>query len=126
MVSIDIGRICVKLNGKEAGRYCVVVKKIDKSFVEVTGPRLLTGVKRRKSNVAHLEPTQYVVDVQENQDDEQIISAMEKQNLTTKLNLKKPSAAELKSEKTRSETKKAEKEKKAEVKKEAKKTKEKK
>lgn len=123
MASIEIGRVCVKLNGREAGRYCVVVKKIDKSFVEVTGPKLLTGVKRRKSNIAHLEPTQYIVDLKENQSDDEIISSFEKQSLITKLNLKKPSAADMKSEKTKSEAKKVEKEKRTEDKKEQKKEK---
>ncbi|MHA1242872.1 MAG: KOW motif-containing protein, partial [Promethearchaeota archaeon] len=29
----DIGRVCVKTTGREAGRYCVVVDIIDKNYV---------------------------------------------------------------------------------------------
>ncbi|MFA5406853.1 MAG: 50S ribosomal protein L14e [Candidatus Nanoarchaeia archaeon] len=47
----EIGMICVKLAGREAGRKCVVVKHIDNNFVMIDG-----DVKRRKCNVDHLMP----------------------------------------------------------------------
>jgi large subunit ribosomal protein L14e len=89
----------MKTLGREAGKYCVVLKKIDKSFVLITGPKLLTGVKRRKCNIEHLEPSSYSLEIKEDEGDEEVISAYEKANLINKLNLKKPSAAELKAEK---------------------------
>lgn len=61
----DIGRVCVKTTGREAGRYCVIVEKNDENFVTVTGPKSLTGVRRRKANTAHLEPTKIVLKVSE-------------------------------------------------------------
>lgn len=102
MVSLEIGRVCIKTVGRESGRYCVVLKKLkdektkSDSFVLVTGPKLLTGVKRRKCNIEHLEPTQYILEVKEDATDEEIIAAYDKANLITKFNLKKPSAAKLK------------------------------
>lgn len=102
MVSLDIGRICIKTAGRESGKYCVVLKKLvyektkSDSFVLVAGPKLLTGVKRRRSNIQHLKPTAYTLEVKEDATDEEIISAYDKANLITKFNLKKPSAAELK------------------------------
>ena len=53
----DIGTVCMKIAGREAGRYCVIVEKAEKGFVTVTGPQSLTGVRRRKVNIVHLEPT---------------------------------------------------------------------
>src|SRR5512136_2461382 len=99
MASLQVGTVCLKIVGREAGKHCVVIKKLAGSkskdtFVMVTGPKLLTGVKRRRSNVAHLEPTQYILDIKEDAADEEVIEAYKKSNLITKFNLKLPSAAE--------------------------------
>lgn len=101
MPSLEVGRICMKVAGREAGKYCVVVKKMNAAFVEITGPKILTGVKRRRANIEHLEPLEYVLAIDESASDEDIVAAIEKQNLMTKLGLKKPSAAEMKAEKAK-------------------------
>ena len=93
---IEVGSVCMKNTGREAGRYCVVVKKINSSFVFATGPKLLTGVKRRRANVDHLNATEYKIEIKEDATDEEVIAAMEKLNLITKLKLKRPSAAQMK------------------------------
>ena len=62
MNAISIGRIITKIMGREAGRKAVVTEIIDKSFVEVSGPYDLTGVKRRRVNIAHIEQTQYSIE----------------------------------------------------------------
>ena len=48
----DIGTVCVKLAGRDAGKRCVIVDTIDDSFVLIDGQ-----TRRRKCNVLHLEPT---------------------------------------------------------------------
>ncbi|RLG55185.1 MAG: 50S ribosomal protein L14e, partial [Candidatus Hydrothermarchaeota archaeon] len=53
MPAIEIGRVCVKTAGREAGKRCVIVDIIDKNFVLVDGPE----VQRRRCNIKHLEPT---------------------------------------------------------------------
>ena len=128
MVSMETGRVCMKIAGREAGKYCVVVKKMNEAFVEVTGPKILTGVKRRRANVEHLEPLEYVLQITDSASDEDVVAALEKAGLTTKLGLKRPSAAEMKAEKAKpKEEKKEAKEKKEDKpKKEAKEKKEKK
>lgn len=95
---IEVGVVCLKNTGREAGRYCIVLKKINNSFVNVTGPKLLTGIKKRRCNVDHLTPTEHKIEIKEDSSDEEIIAALEKQNIITKLKLKKPSAAQMKSE----------------------------
>ncbi|MGD2142528.1 MAG: 50S ribosomal protein L14e, partial [Candidatus Bathyarchaeota archaeon] len=42
MSAMDLGRICVKLKGREAGKRCVIVDVIDRNYVIVTGPPELT------------------------------------------------------------------------------------
>jgi large subunit ribosomal protein L14e len=101
MVSFEVGRVCMKIVGREAGKYCVVLKKEGKSFVWVTGPKILTGVKRRKANIEHLEPTQYIIEIPENADDEAVMNGLTKSVVFSKLGLKKPSAAEVKAEKSK-------------------------
>jgi len=70
--AIEIGRICVKLAGREAGRKCVIVDIIDKSFVLVTGPKNVTGVKRRRANVNHIEPLQDKIQIKRGASDEEV------------------------------------------------------
>jgi large subunit ribosomal protein L14e len=122
MASIQAGRVCMKVAGREAGGYCVVLSTSGKSFAMVTGPKVLTGVKRRKSNITHLEPTQYMLDISDSATDEQVAAAMEKAGLTKKFGLKMPSAAQLKAKEKKQEEKAAAKPEKAEgAKKESKK-----
>ena len=53
MAAIEVGRVCVKTAGREAGEKCAIVEIIDENFVEVIG----------ECNIAHLEPTADSVDV---------------------------------------------------------------
>jgi large subunit ribosomal protein L14e len=87
----DVGRVCLKVAGREAGKYCVVVKKLDANFVLVTGPRSVTHVKRRKCNILHLEPLKESLEIKDDASDEDVIRAYEHASLFTKLDLPKPS-----------------------------------
>ncbi|MEM4397878.1 MAG: 50S ribosomal protein L14e, partial [Candidatus Woesearchaeota archaeon] len=78
MVTLEVGRLCIKTAGREAGRYCVVLKTMDSNFVMITGPRILTGVKKRKCNIEHLEPTQYLLKIKEDASDKEVIEAYDK------------------------------------------------
>ncbi|MFN4133454.1 MAG: 50S ribosomal protein L14e [Candidatus Hadarchaeales archaeon] len=71
---MEVGRVCVKIAGKEAGKYCVVVERLDDNFVVVSGP----GVKRRRCNIAHLEPTEKIVEISSGASDEEVKLALEK------------------------------------------------
>lgn len=76
MPAIEVGRICVKLAGREAGRKCIIVDVIDKNFVLITGPKNVTGVKRRRANVNHIEPLQDKVKIKRGASDEEVIEAL--------------------------------------------------
>jgi len=81
MPAIEIGRICVKTRGREAGRKCVIVDLIDDKFVLITGPKSLNGVKRRRSNIKHLEPTELKIDIKAGSSDEEVIEKLKEKNL---------------------------------------------
>lgn len=70
---MDIGRVCLKLAGRESGEKCVVVDNLDNVFVVVSGP----GVKRRRCNIAHLEPLEQKVEVAKGASDEDVKRALE-------------------------------------------------
>ncbi|MHA1238747.1 MAG: 50S ribosomal protein L14e [Candidatus Odinarchaeia archaeon] len=77
MALIEVGRICVKTAGREAGRKCVIVDVIDKNYVLVTGPRDVSGVKRRRTNVKHIELTPVKIDIPKGASDEEVKKSLE-------------------------------------------------
>jgi large subunit ribosomal protein L14e len=72
MTAIEVGRICVKLAGRETGRKCVIIDVMDKSFVLITGPKKLTGVKRRRVNINHVKPLQEKIEIPRGASDEEV------------------------------------------------------
>lgn len=74
--AIQVGRVCVKIAGREAGRRCVIVDVIDKNFILVTGPQKVSGVKRRRVNVSHIEPTEVKIDIKRGATDEEVTGAL--------------------------------------------------
>jgi len=83
MAGFDLGRICVKLSGREAGKKCVIVDVIDKNFALVTGPPKLTEVKRRRVNIQHIEATPERVEIKKGATDEEVAKALEKAKKTS-------------------------------------------
>lgn len=75
---MEVGRVCVKVAGHEAGKRCVIVEKLDDTFVLVTG----VGVKRRRCNITHLEPTDKKIEIQKGASDEEVKRALEAAGLS--------------------------------------------
>ncbi|MBD3206698.1 50S ribosomal protein L14e [Candidatus Bathyarchaeota archaeon] len=72
MSAMDIGRVCIKIQGREAGKRCVIVDVIDRNFVLVIGPE----IRRRRCNMEHLRPLDEKIDIQRNATDEEVIGAL--------------------------------------------------
>jgi len=83
--AFEIGRICVKVAGREASRKCVIVDIIDDNFVLVTGPKGVSGVKRRRANIKHLEPTPFKIDIKKGASDEEVVKALEEAKLINEM-----------------------------------------
>ncbi|UXD21412.1 50S ribosomal protein L14 [Ignicoccus pacificus DSM 13166] len=81
MPAIEVGRICVKIAGREAGRKCVIVELVDDKFVVITGPKSLTGVKRRRVNIKHIEPLDKKIEIEKGASDEQVLEAIKQAGL---------------------------------------------
>src|SRR3989338_6889566 len=58
MSIFDVGRVCVKIAGRDAGNKCVVVEQLDNTYVLIDG-----ATRRRKVNIRHLEPLDTVLEL---------------------------------------------------------------
>ena len=74
--AMDVGRICLKLKGREEGSRCVIVDIVDRNYVIVTGPLEVTGVRRRRVNMSHLQPLDEVIEISRNASDEEIAALL--------------------------------------------------
>lgn len=106
---IEVGRVCIKLAGRESMKKCVVVKILDNNFVEIDGER-----KRRRCNIAHLEPLKEKINIKEGATSAEVKKALEKLGVEVKETKKKePKERPKKQKKTKAEKPKKETKKKA-------------
>ena len=73
----QVGRICYKIAGRDSNNVCVVVDTIDEKYVLVDG-----NTRRKKVNVAHIEPTSKKVELQKGADTATVRDALEKAGYT--------------------------------------------
>ena len=73
----EIGRLCLKIAGRDAGRKCVVVDILDNTFVIVDG-----DVRRKRVNLKHLEPLNEMLKLKEGASHEEVKKAFEKLGLS--------------------------------------------
>jgi len=78
----DIGRVCVKTMGREAGKYCVIVDVIDKNYLLIDGLK----VRRKRVNYNHIEATSDMVDIKKGAAHSDVEAAIKKAKLTKKMN----------------------------------------
>jgi len=122
---IEVGRVCIKIKGRERGRHCVVLEILDKNFVLIDGE-----VKRRRCNVLHLRPLPVKLDVSKESSKEEILKKLKdsgievkelkegrKEGVEKKEEKKEKKGEEEKGEKAKKEEKKGKKRKKEEGKK---------
>jgi large subunit ribosomal protein L14e len=67
---IEVGRVCVKIAGRDAGLKCVVVDVLGKNTVLIDGQ-----TRRRKCNMAHLEPLAQTLKIERGASHEKVVSA---------------------------------------------------
>ena len=56
---IEIGRLCVKIAGRDAGKKCLIIDVLDDKYVLIDGE-----TRRRRCNVLHLEPLNQVLKIE--------------------------------------------------------------
>jgi len=117
---IEVGRLCVKIAGRDAGLKCVVVDILDDKFALIDGE-----TRRRKCNVMHLEPLKETIKIKKKASHEEVKKEFDKLGLTVRETKPKDKTERPKKQVKKKEVKQEKKkEKKAKVKKEKSKTKE--
>ena len=81
MAVMELGRCVVKSQGRDAGRKAVIVDILDRNFVLITGPRNVTGIKRKRANIRHLEPLEQKIAISRGSADEEVEAALQKEGL---------------------------------------------
>ena len=69
----EIGRLCIKIAGRDANKKCLVVDIIDDNFVLIDGQ-----TRRRKCNIIHLEPLDKVVKIKKNDSHDNVVKELKK------------------------------------------------
>ena len=81
----DVGRICVKLAGRDAGQKCVIVEILDDKTVLIDGM-----TRRRKCNKLHLEPLTQTLDLRQKASHEDVAKAFKELGLEVLTKKSKP------------------------------------
>jgi large subunit ribosomal protein L14e len=73
---IEVGRVCMKIAGRDSGNLAVVVEMIDSTYVLIDG-----NVRRKKCNLRHLEPTKTKLKIKAKASTADVKAAMKKAGL---------------------------------------------
>src|SRR4030042_5135591 len=72
----NIGRVCVKIAGRDAGKKCIIVDVIDEHYVLIDGQ-----TRRRKCNIKHLEPLNQSVQLTKNAPAPEVVRVLQELNI---------------------------------------------
>ena len=92
----EVGRLCIKIAGRDAGLKCVVVESLDENFVMIDGQ-----TRRRKCNIKHLEPLKEVIKLKSKASHNNVVSEFKK--LKIELKETKPKKATVRPKKLKKE-----------------------
>ena len=83
--SLEIGQVVVKTAGREAGKLCVIVEKLDNKYVLIDGQ-----VRRKKCNISHLEAIDKKIKIKAKATTETIKKELKALNIEVKKTKSKP------------------------------------
>ena len=72
----QIGRLCVKIAGRDARKKCVIVDVLDKFYVMIDGQ-----TRRRKCNISHLEPLDKVLKISKGASHDAVVDALKDEGI---------------------------------------------
>ena len=68
---IEIGRLCFKIAGRDAGKKCVIVDILDDNAVLIDGE-----TRRKRCNIKHIEPLDQKVDIKKGASHQEVVSVL--------------------------------------------------
>jgi large subunit ribosomal protein L14e len=84
---MEVGRVCLKIAGRDAGKKCVIVDVVGDNRVLIDGE-----TRRRNCNIAHLEPTKDTMDVKKGAAHADVLKAFSKIGIDIKVSKPKKAA----------------------------------
>lgn len=91
----DIGRVCVKIAGRDSRKKACVVEILENNYVLIDGE-----TRRRKCNTMHLEPLDTVLEIKEKATTEEVLKAF-KDVLGIEVKITKPKKSKERPKKVR-------------------------
>ena|SRR3989338_4961493 len=82
---IEIGRLVVKIAGRDAGKKALIVDVLDDTYVMLDGE-----TRRRKSNIIHIEPLNQVIKIKKNASHDEVAKALKELGIETRETKPKP------------------------------------
>jgi len=117
----EIGRLCIKVVGRDAGKKCIIVDIVDKNTVVVDGE-----TRRKKCNIKHIDPFNKVLKIKKNATHQEVVDVLKKEGIESRVTKPKKASAKPKKQNHGVKSAVASEEKGTKKEKEAKKTKQKK
>ena len=78
--AFEIGRVVVKISGRETGKKAVILGFVDQNYCLISGAKV-SSVRRRRANIRHLEALDKKIDIKENASDEDVSKKLTSQKL---------------------------------------------
>ncbi len=76
---IEVGRLIIKIAGRDAGLKGVIVEVLEKGYVLIDGQ-----VRRRKCNVLHIEPLDKVIKIPKKATHDEVVKALKAEDIEVK------------------------------------------
>ena len=76
---IEIGRLVVKIAGRDAGKKATIIDILDDKYVLLDGE-----TRRRKCNILHIEPLSQVIKIEKNASHEEVSNALKEIGIETR------------------------------------------
>ena len=85
---IEVGRLCVKIAGRDAGKRAVIIDILDDKFVLIDGE-----TRRRKCNILHIEPLIQTVKIEKGASHGEVTKVLKEIGLEAMVTKPKPKTA---------------------------------
>ena len=77
---IEIGRLCIKIAGRDAGKKCIIIDILDDKYVLIDGE-----TRKRKCNILHIEPLTQVIKIEKNASHSDVSKALDELGLKARI-----------------------------------------
>jgi len=82
---IEIGRVVVKIAGRDAGCKAIIIDILDDTYIMLDGE-----TRRRKCNILHVEPLNQKIEIKKNASHEEIAKALKELGIEARQTKPKP------------------------------------